>query len=337
MTSQPRRAFTLVELLVVIAIVGILIALLLPAVQMAREAGRRTQCCNQLKQIGVALHHYHEARNTFPPGCIVSTYAADANPATTTGCYDPWAEASDTTKSGMHGTSWILQILPFLDEQNLYQAWDFKTNVQGNQAVAAVDIGGLYCPTRRNALRRSDSKMMFLNWTNGGTDYGGCYGRGDGWMNEITRHHRFADLSTSTGSAVPHDAPEKRAGIFGPNTGTNMAAVRDGSANTIMIGEMQRLRPDSGASGSAKNNKTSYDGWFFGGVATMFVTCAPDDNHDQPGGMNNGFFESPGSDHPGGAHFGLADGSARFINQTIDINVFALLGSIADHQPAQVP
>jgi prepilin-type N-terminal cleavage/methylation domain-containing protein/prepilin-type processing-associated H-X9-DG protein len=337
MCSQRRRAFTLVELLVVIAIVGLLIGLLLPAVQMARETARRVQCCNQIRQIGLALHNYHQAHNAFPAGCIVSTYAVDANPAKTTGCYDTWAEASDTTHANKHGTSWILQVLPFLDEQNLYQLWDFSKNVQGNQTVAAVDIRGLYCPTRRNAFRRGDSAMMFLKWTNGGTDYGGCYGRGDGWMNDDDHHHRFADLSTSTGSQVPHDSPEKRAGVFGPNMGITLAAIRDGSTNTIMIGEMQRLKPDSGASGAAAYNKTSYDGWFLGGVATMFVTCAADDEHHQPGGMNNGFFESPGSDHPGGAHFGMADGSVRLINQTIDPNLFALLGSIADGQSAQVP
>ena len=347
MCSQRRRAFTLVELLVVIAIVGLLIGLLLPAVQMAREAARRTQCCNQIKQIGLALQHYHEAHNSFPPGCIVSTYAKDVNLASPDGRYDPWAEARDTTHPGMHGTSWILQILPFIEQENLYQLWDFRTNVRGNKAVAAVDVRGLYCPTRRNALRATDLNIMFLNWTAGGTDYGGCYGRGDGWANDVDYHHRFSDVGTYTVSDIPNDSPAKRAGVFHPNTGTNMAAIRDGSANTIMIGEMQRLRPESGASSSDTNSKTSYDGWFLGGVATMFVTCAYDDEktppgktdygHHQPGGMNNGFFESPGSDHPGGAHFGMADGSARLINQTIDPKLFALLGSIADGQSAQVP
>jgi prepilin-type N-terminal cleavage/methylation domain-containing protein/prepilin-type processing-associated H-X9-DG protein len=338
MRNQVGRAFTLIEVLVVIVIIGILTALLLPAVQMAREMARRVQCCSQVRQIGLALHNYHQAHGVFPPGCIVSTYAVDANPATTAGCYDPWAEAADAAHSAKkHGTSWILPILPFLDEQNLYERWNFSTNVQGNEAAAAVDIRGLYCPTRRNALRRSDSAMMFLKWTNGGTDYGGCYGRGDGWMNDDNYHHRFADLSTSTSSPVPHDSPDKRAGIFGVNIGTTLAAVHDGSTNTIMIGEMQRLLPESGASESAKHDTTSYDGWFLGGVATMFVTCATDKAHNQPGGMNNRFFESPGSDHPGGAHFGMADGSARLINQTIDSNVLAMLGSISDGQAAQVP
>jgi prepilin-type N-terminal cleavage/methylation domain-containing protein/prepilin-type processing-associated H-X9-DG protein len=351
MRSQIRRAFTLVEVLVVIAIIGILTALLLPAVQMAREASRRTQCGNQLKQIGIALQIYNEAHNMFPAGCIVSTYAKDADPIPSKGGYDTWAEASNATPANKHGTSWILPILPFLDEGNLYQLWDFKTNVRGNQKVAAVDIRGLYCPTRRSALRPTDSAMVFLKWTNGGTDYGGCYGRGDGWMNELDYHHRFSDLSTPTysplaSSPVPNDSAHKRAGVFSPNMGTNIAAIRDGASNTIMIGEMQRLHPDAGASSSETNSKTSYDGWFLGGVATMFVTCAADgvvngvvqpNGHHQPGGMNNGFFESPGSDHPGGANFGMADGSVRFVNQTIDPTLFALLGSIADGQPAQVP
>ena len=88
MHSPLKRAFTLVELLIVVTIISILAALLIPAVQMAREASRRTQCRNHLKQISLALHNYAQAHNVFPPGCLVATYAADANPATTTGCYD---------------------------------------------------------------------------------------------------------------------------------------------------------------------------------------------------------------------------------------------------------
>jgi prepilin-type N-terminal cleavage/methylation domain-containing protein len=107
--QRLKKGFTLIELLVVIAIIAILIALLLPAVQSAREAARRSTCKNNLKQIGLALHNYHETHGAFPPGSIVTlTNGSTGN----TVRWRDWMEAGSTTSVNYHGTSWMLQILP---------------------------------------------------------------------------------------------------------------------------------------------------------------------------------------------------------------------------------
>jgi len=114
--SKPQTGFTLVELLVVIAIIGILVALLLPAIQAAREAARRMQCTNNLKQMGLALQNYHSARNHFPPGALVTAGALDSG----TGVYAP-------TKTG-----WSIEILPYMEDQNLYSLLDPEETIYHN-------------------------------------------------------------------------------------------------------------------------------------------------------------------------------------------------------------
>ena len=320
-----RHGFTLIELLVVVTIIGMLIAILLPAVQAAREAARRTQCVNQLKQIGLALHNYEQCHSGFPPGCIVSVLGG-----TNSAMLDPWTEAkAPSSTPGMHGDSWMLQILPFLEQSSLYAAWDFSKNVSNNAAVAQQNIPGFYCPSRRNALRTGDAKLMLsTTWTGGCTDYGGCLGAGNGWLND-TKGHRFDDSQTN---AQKWYRPSV-IGVFSPNVATRCSDIKDGLSNTIMTGEMQRLY-----NMSIGYQCVSQDGWALGGVATLFTTGGTEtEGSYQIGGLNNNFFESPGSDHANGANFGMADGSVQFISDTIAHQIFYYLGARADGQPAQVP
>ena len=131
-----RAGFTLVELLVVIAIIGILVALLLPAIQSARAAARRMQCQNNLKQIGIALHNYHAANKEFPAGMQF-----DVNPLT------PWIGPS-AEASAKFQPNWIIKILPYMEEQAIYDAFDFNQFIshQNNRAVRGTRIPTLLCP-----------------------------------------------------------------------------------------------------------------------------------------------------------------------------------------------
>ncbi len=333
MTKGRAVGFTLVEMLVVIAIIGALVGLLMPAVQSTREAGRRAQCCNQLRQIGLALQHYAAVHKHFPPGAVVKPqYPAYSS------WYDPWEEAASGS-SGMQGTSWILYILPYIELNDLYSRWNFSKSVLGNKDIAQTDIKLFYCPTRRVGIRLGDEQIMFQKWTSGGTDYGGCLGRCNGWRNEYSAgykgppkiSHRFLRGCTLF--------DDKKTGIFAPNRATKTTEISDGLANTIMTGEMQRLHPLPGAEDYEKTNRTSNDGWATAGVATLFNTMIAHEDYDDgaPGGFNNWFFESAGSEHPDGVNFGMADGSIHFINENIDTYLYALLGSMADEEVAHLP
>src|SRR5262245_26681291 len=214
-SRSPRgiRGFTLIELLVVIAIIAILIALLLPAVQQAREAARRTQCKNQLKQIGLALHNYHDTFNLFPYG---SESAATMSP--------PLIK---------NHTGWLL-LLPFIDQAPLYNTINFNLAtgewlggtsipVAGgapilapNAAVSAVKLGLLLCP--------SDSGRQF--W-----QFDGTYGCVTG-QNAYRSSYGFSVYTGQPGSLWTFE-PQTTRGMFGASSNCNIRDITDGTSNTV--------------------------------------------------------------------------------------------------------
>jgi type II secretory pathway pseudopilin PulG len=292
-----------VELLVVIAIVGVLVMLLLPAVQSARESARRTACANQLRQLGIAVHTYETGRQMFPAGFASVSSVADR---------DVWNEA----ENGTDGHSWILDILPFLEQKTLYDRWDFTMNVKGNAAVAQANIVTLYCPSRRAGVRSEDVKVMFMGWGSGGTDYGGCAGNSNYW-NDILPSHKFEHEGD--------DAKER--GVFGQNDPRRAGSIRDGMSTTLMLGELQRIFEHPNA--ITPYAGTSHDGWAVGGVATLVDT---DSTSIGKGRVNGPQFETPGSDHPRGAMFCFADGAVDFLGEDIDTQVMEDIGSIAGRE-----
>ena len=352
MRTPVRCAFTLVELLVVVTIIGVLVALLLPAVQSAYEASRRMACCNRLKQIGLALQNYAGVHGVFPPGAILrNTYQTTTAGKYSGESYDPWADAA-SDESGRHGTSWMLLILPFMEHTALFEQWRFDQSVIHNEAVAATDIGAFYCPSRRSGLRPEDMLYMFQQWPRGGNDYAGCIGAQNAFANPRTSYPlvrkfcgaKYVYDQPPTGIA-PNGMKYCLRGIFAPNLATPLYQVSDGLSSTILTGEVRRVQwngPVPEGDDYWAPCHTSVDGWAVAGSSTLFDTSSAYGvgttvDEGQPGGFNTDYFESAGSDHPGGSHFGMADGSIHFINETIDQIVYSYLGSMADEQIAQVP
>lgn len=345
MNATDRRYwFTKKEVIVVLIVLALCLALVPPAVLYVRERARRMNCTNNLKQIGLGLHNYAQANKVLPPGTVCTS-----NPLQPSNEYDVWAEASQAGP-GPQGTGFLLRIFPFIEGDNISRNWNFregisskKKDIRGNYSnydLASDDVNAFYCPTRRSSLRPSDKVMMLsTSWSGGGTDYGGCVGRHVAY-DTSSPSHQVLDAGApdaivfnpgitiaDANFKIRRDSAARRWGIFGRvNVSTAFAEIKNGTSNTLMAGELQRIAVTDANHGSLNN--ISHDGWVVGGDATGFTTGygGPDIQVNGPL-MNNGFFQSPGSEHPGGANFGLADGSVQFFSTAMDPNIFALLGS----------
>lgn len=364
LSRRHKRGFTLIELLVVIAIIGVLVAILLPAVQNAREAARRSQCQNNLKQIGLALHTYHSSMGMFPPGLVVGTYLGGTSP-TVLRTTDP-TEPQNPNASGiglLHGTSWMLHLLPYVDQVTLYRQWNFNLNVynngipnsalpvnnQGSGTAATLvvgtpaqtDIPMFYCPTRRGNMDLI--KLQYVNrlgvaannpFTKGGNDYGGCGGSGILFTDGVTGSLGSGSTPTQTigatyfitqqnaatpAVAVTYASQKQNMGAFAPNSSISERDMTDGSSNVIMAGEVERLNDP------LLPVRQSFDGWAWGGPATMFTSR---------NGINKQLhFDAAGGGHVGLAYFVLGDGGVRGISENINNVTFNNLAEIATGVP----
>ncbi|QDT37550.1 DUF1559 domain-containing protein [Stratiformator vulcanicus] len=293
--STPRpRGFTLIELLVVIAIIAILIALLLPAVQQAREAARRSTCQNNLKQIGIALHNYHDNFSMLPFGLM-----SGSNP-----------QSSSGTHNGVW--TWASYLLPYMDQSSVYEAMQVGNRQPfppATTGVYATPVATFICPSDRKdrtfTVRGEDvAKSNYVG------AFLSCSRTDSAWWNPL--------LWSSSATGYPRTATIKPTlltfqGMFQRDVNVDFSAVEDGLSNTIAVGERATEngrgylyatesaspRDNDGAAGALASGGTPINDW----------DCTTDDR------CGNRIFSSR---HAGGAHFLIGDGAVVFLNENID-------------------
>jgi prepilin-type N-terminal cleavage/methylation domain-containing protein/prepilin-type processing-associated H-X9-DG protein len=337
MRCSVRRGFTLVELLVVIAIIGILIALLLPAVQAAREAARRTQCNNNLKQVGLALHNYHDSFKSFPPTAVW-------------GAFDP---ANPTQQQSPYHPTWLTMILPHMEQQPLYDTVNFDLPMYGQQ-VTSTQVGTLQCPSDTQLDLSSQRNIAYTN-----------YAASEGyhwWPSAI-----FGNWSPwdAYGFTVSCDV----SGIFSPGNTNKVADIRDGTSNVVMCSEVNstgykwgQTRVNGSGVPRLNTNERVFRAAFLA-VGIDGYCCTSNATYhakfggscpflDPEGGSPNGWGawaapytlqpafwnhrgindEWPGASgaHSGGVNVAFADGSVHFISETITWPTWAKLMGMAD-------
>ena len=306
--AHPGRSpggFTLIELLVVIAIIGVLIALLLPAVQAAREAARRMSCTSNLKQIGIALNNYQNALGVFPPG-YASLWKKDGS--------DPGVAEDDLG----HGWGWASMILPQMEQPAVFNAINFSLTMTypANFTAQTVRINSFLCPsdsTKALVPVRNEADDQTI-YTVAGANYVGVYGTGE------------------VGAA-----PGRGNGLFFRNSHTSFADIADGSSQTLLIGERSHNLSYATWTGRAIGGWLHKTSSFEGGTDTF--SAEPEESFTMilgPVGLEEGprtpnhpeaHVEDYWSRHPGGVHFLFGDGSVRFVKSSITPSVYQALAT----------
>lgn len=347
---KRRDGFTLVELLVVIAIIGILVGLLLPAVQAAREAARRMSCSNNMKQIGLAMHNYHDTHLKFPPFAIRN------------GQGDYW-----------RGYSAFSQLLPFIEQQNLsnqlatasqnyWEHWDQPGPGGALEQLRRTEVAAYLCPSDRRFPSTTGG------WSNGpGCNYGVSFGSTVAWGIDLLGTYRDQNGMFRGQSDINADASLRMADISDGTSNTLLASehlVGDDNAGLLMNGKTSEPRIGSGYSGAVQyptqaeidafgqaceattdHNSQNGNQWLSPEpTQTALNTVAPP-NWRYPNCQVSGSGFASDRDgvytarsrHPGGVQCSVGDGSVRFMTESVDLVTWQRYGGRNDGFPIQLP
>ncbi len=313
------RGFTLIELLVVIAIIAVLVALLLPAVQQARESARRTQCRNNMKQLGLSILNYESANTRFPPAGIGYGWCN--------------VSASNPGTPRIHNLNGLTLLLSYMDKEALANQFDYNVAMQGlNTGCCCSLVGNTAGALAGNPANHSNilnqQQPQFICPSDAGAPdqgVGTCYGTTTGTGGAKTNYDFITsrgDFSCNNWSVQASD--QKR--MFGENSGSRPASVVDGLSNTLMVGETTL---------NVYNGRTSswgYRGWVMTGVDVettginrwyyaVGVPVIPE---------RLGSWGQAGSSHTAGAHFTMGDGSVRFLSENMNLTLLTNLAKMAD-------
>jgi prepilin-type N-terminal cleavage/methylation domain-containing protein/prepilin-type processing-associated H-X9-DG protein len=322
-----RRAFTLIELLVVIAIIGILVGLLVPAVQKVREAAACTQCVNNLKQIGLALQGYHDVNKSFPSGYVDGNTDTNSTPDNDVG----------------PGWGWASFLLPYLEQGGVYNQINFTVPVGSgvNTAVSQLPLAIYQCPSDpyQQAVPVYDSSFSKPVATVAHGNYFGCNGWEECFNGASGNPQGGSGMDGLTGGIG-----QAGVGVFYRNSNTRIASITDGLSNTIFVGER-----------SGNHAPGTWTGAVAGGRCPAWMATQPPSPYTPPPGPaydNADFGEAlvlahcnathvPNADfpiydpdvyysmHPGGANFLFGDGSVHFLTSGINPDTYQALATIA--------
>jgi prepilin-type N-terminal cleavage/methylation domain-containing protein/prepilin-type processing-associated H-X9-DG protein len=299
--TNPRPAFTLIELLVVIAIIAVLIGLLLPAVQKVREAAARSTCQNNLKQIGLAIHNYHDTNKALPPSRLGPQYA-----------------------------SWFVLILPYVEQSALYAQWDTtKTYYQQTAAARATSVKLFYCPTRRAPPLLSTQFEVSSTGVPDGQEYPGALG--DYACNGGQFNGPIVDNPGCAGAMCAAITQVTNGQLASSRSQTSLASITDGTSNTLLAGEKHVPQSKFGQSGPSWGDGAIYNGDFprnfcrIAGPPSFSLGQGPDD-------LTGPWHCRFGSYHPGVCQFVYADGHVAALDNQTDLTVLQRLAVINDGQ-----
>lgn len=296
--SRPVRGFTLIELLVVIAIIGVLIALLLPAVQAAREAARRMQCSNNLHQMGLAMHSYHGVHNTFPPAYITAI------------------SSSTTAPEIGPGWGWGAMLLNDLEQRAIYNAANFSLPITdpGSLTVRTVNLSVFLCPSNvaSGPVSLRDKAGMVL-------------------VTDLSAGQYVA----SAGQLEPVEFPASNNGVFYRNSRNGSRDITDGLSTTLMVGERSRNVADATWVGVVPTAQVCTNPkWPVQECETASTMVVSHTGSETTGTIyvpnsKNSYADDYWSLHPGGCNFLFCDGSVRFIKESVNPRVFSFLSTRA--------